>query len=357
MIPAFAIALRIELIGLLRMRETYTFGLLPALLFVPVVLGFVVLVISFIGDPVLALPAEDPVGIALPEDALDDYVILRTDDPRGAYVSGEADVAVTTWALQTPPTDTWMTAEILAESEEDGDAARLALSLALRELLDERIEAAGGEPAQVRVVARVRTGEANEVFAHDFRQLMWSWCVFMAAYLGCFLVPVRTAVERMSGALEALAVTVTPVVVLYTARLLIGTAFFFGLVMLPAGTLWLMGGNEVEVDLRLLDIVEALVTLLLANAGFLVFGLLASSARMALYSGSYAIVFLSPGFAVPFVTDLPWIPFLGFVEEVGGAPAQGVRIGATLLLTAACMGVVHWLAQGDRVLPPGEGDV
>ena len=209
----------------------------------------------------------------------------------------------------------------------------------------------------MRIVARIRNGPKSIDLDLDLRQAVWLWFVFITSYLGCFLVPVRTTAERLSGALEALAVTATPVVILYAARLLVGTTFFLGLVLTPLLTLFLMGGPEVaaEVDLRVFDAVEAGVTVLMFNAAYLVCGLAANSVRMALYYGSYLVLFASPLFAVPIFYDLPQIPIIGFAEDAG-IVWQLVRVGGTLAFTGGLMGVVHLLAQGERVLPPGEGD-
>lgn len=353
MIQVFWIALRTEIMSLLRMQETYTFGLLPALLVVPVGLGITVIGLSFFGDDTLAIPLEDPPGVDLQEVLEDDFDVLRVENPREAYESGKADAAVLTWSLRDPPVDAWLDAEVLAEEDGHGEV-RYALKKAMRAELDGRIEDAGGVGEEVRIVAKVRTGESSDL-DFDQRQAFWLWYVFMASYLGCFMIPVRTAAERLSGALESLAVTATPVVVLYTARLLVGTVFFLGLVMLPMFTLFLMGGDQIGGDVRALDIVEAAATVLLANGLYLVCGLTANSVRMALYYGSYMILFISPVFAVPVMYDYPQIPFLGFAED-GGVGWQLLRIAGTLLATAGSLRVVHLLAQGERVLPPGEGD-
>ncbi len=348
-------ALRLELLSLLRMREAYTFGVLPAVLVVPVSIAITMVVLSFMGQPTLAIPLEDPNGISLEEALAEDYEVMRVADPGEAVEQGTAETAILSWEAQEPPVDAWLMLEVRGTK---AGALLSHLDDALEDLVDEQIVEAGGQAHIDRVVAKT-TKTITEIHVSggdlDARQGLWIAYTILACYLGCFLIPVRTTAERTSGALEALAVTATPVVALYGARLLISTSFFLFVTAIPGIILWLLVGNIESTDLRLGDIIEVSTVVLSFNAAFIVCGLLAGSVRISLYYASYLILFAMPGFFSTLFMEQPWIPLVGFVSDHGIGP-QAVRIAATLAMTGLLLFAVHRLAQGERVLPPGEGD-
>ncbi|MEO0603457.1 MAG: hypothetical protein AAF211_18610, partial [Myxococcota bacterium] len=72
MIASAWAVLRFEILTLLRTREAYTFGLLPAAFVLPVGLAVSLLVATFtLADGVVAVPLEEPAGFELVA-ALDD---------------------------------------------------------------------------------------------------------------------------------------------------------------------------------------------------------------------------------------------------------------------------------------------
>ncbi|NCG19414.1 MAG: hypothetical protein GWP91_10435, partial [Rhodobacterales bacterium] len=83
MMRAFVIALRLELLSILRMRETYTFGILPAVLAVPVTAALVLVAMSFTSENTLAIPQDDPAGLDVERLLERHHDVVRTDDPRG----------------------------------------------------------------------------------------------------------------------------------------------------------------------------------------------------------------------------------------------------------------------------------
>lgn len=351
----FLVVLRLEALSLLRTREVYTFGILPAVFLVPVGLGLGLGIASFFpGSDVLAIPVEDPDGIALTE-RLGRFDLLRTDDPRGALEAGLADVAVVGWGASGEE-GAWVHARVLASAE--GDEARLqtALSRHVAQQLDQRIVEAGGAGRRDRVPAVVLTPrELGFPLDLDLRQLLVISYTFVTAYLSCFLIPVRTAAERLSGVLEAMATTATPVGVVYTARALVSTVLFLVLGGIAPASVWLLVGPELQMDVRPLDLVEAGATLLLLSGLFLGCGLVANSVRTALYVASYLILGALPLLGVSLFLELPQVPLLGFARE-GWLGWQLLRIAGTVALTVGCLVGVSWLASGDRVLPRGQGD-
>ena len=92
MIRTLAVVTRLELLTLLRTHETYTFGILPALVGPPLIFALSALVISFIGHPTLAVPLDDPPGLAVEEVLEDKWQVLRVEDPQAAFEAGDADL-------------------------------------------------------------------------------------------------------------------------------------------------------------------------------------------------------------------------------------------------------------------------
>ncbi|NCG20207.1 MAG: hypothetical protein GWP91_14455, partial [Rhodobacterales bacterium] len=230
-----------------------------------------------------------------------------------------------------------------------------ALEDALKAQIDQQITEAGGVAIVDRKVARVIEASTADNWEIDGRQGFWIWFIVLTSYLGCFLIPVRTTVERLGGALEAMAVTATPVWVVYMARLLVTTPVVILIAATPVVVMWLLVNDIPGLPIQPLDAVETGGTILLINALFLVCGLVASSVRLSLYLGSYFILVMLPFMAIPVGWPVVQAPLLGLLCDAGWVFQSG-RIAGTLMLVGLTLAFVGGLARDERVLPPGEGD-
>ena len=351
MMRAFVIALRLELMSILRMRETYTFGILPAVLAVPVTAALVLVAMSFTSENTLAIPQDDPAGLDVERLLERQHDVVRTDDPRGLVESGAADIAVLYWSLRDNLDTAWLDVAVVRSPDSSLSDLEDALEDALEDQIDQQITEAGGVAIVDRKVARVIEASTPDDWEIDERQGFWIWFIVLTSYLGCFLIPVRTTVERLSGALEAMAVTATPVWVVYMARLLVTTPVVILIAATPVVVMWLLVNDIPGLPIQPLDAVETGFTILLINALFLVCGLVASS----LYLGSYFILVMLPFMAIPVGWPVVQVPLLGLLCDAGWVFQSG-RIAGTLMLVGLTLAFVGGLARGERVLPPGEGD-
>ena len=95
------VLLRLELLRLLRAREVTHFLILPALLFVPIILAIAIGVITLRDSrQSVALPRDTPPELAL-EATLELYSlrVVWSDDPEGAFRRGEVAASVLYWQL------------------------------------------------------------------------------------------------------------------------------------------------------------------------------------------------------------------------------------------------------------------
>jgi len=347
-IRAAWVVLRLELFSLLRVRETYTFALLPAALVVPLSLALAVLVLSFVGRAVVVIPEGDFAPVAVVEALEDEYTVRRVADPRATFALGEVESAVVAVHAGHPPR-----VEVLADDENGLRKLRSTLREGYTADLDARITEAGGKGKADRVLAEVTLASSAER-GEDLVQGMWSLFVVAGGYLGCFLLPVRTASDRLSGALEAMAVTATSMTWVFGARVLVCTAFVCLLTVLPQASLWVLVSRKVSLSIPVFDVVEAVLVLVLVNGWLVGCGLVANSVRMALYYGSYFVMACMVPLAAPVFLHWPLVPVLGLAEP--GLGPQLFRIVLTVALIVATLAALGHLGSGERVLPPGEGD-
>jgi len=338
---------KIECLQLLRTSEAYTFVLLPAVLFTPMVIGVFVLIVALVDRTVVAVPAE-PIEIQLVEPLEDVFDIVEAEDPAAEVRAGRADAAVVTWKVLDPPEPVWLDVEIVASSKVTANRLRIEIRSVVADALDAKIIAAGGVPELTSSFARV---QASEPMSADLRALSWIFLLFLATINGYFLIPARIADERARGLLEVLAATRTPLAAVLGMRVFVATAFCTLAAILPFIGLWILGLAELlDMDFRLLDFQEALAFLLLVNSCTMAIGLLASSTRTALYNASYAWVFGPLLLLTSQATSGP----LKFAGDTSIASQLG-RTAVFLLLAGAVLGGMHLLARHERVLPASGG--
>jgi hypothetical protein len=339
----FDALLRHELLTLLRTRETYTFGVLPAVGLIPASLVVTLLVLSFRDFDVLAVPADLAVPVALvPEDG---WEVREVDDPMAAFEAGEASAAL----LSVAPDGQALAAEVVVRTESHADALRELLTEAAEDRFDDAVRQAGGDPQVDREVATVFVADDNPF---EPGPTAAAGFLFFAGYLGCFLFPVRTHSERSHGVLESYAATATPVVWLYAARVLVGTVLVATIVLLPA----LMSVLIVDLTVPVpdpLDAVEVGLALLFFDTLHVIAGLVATSTRVALYLSSYLVLGSALLFAPPSLGHgIDAAPLLGLVAD----DQQLVRLTGSVVLLGLAFLFLDRFARRERVLPPGEGD-
>jgi hypothetical protein len=343
-IRAWLAVVRFEAVTLLRMRETYTFGLVPGLV------GFPLLVVGMVGvillkpTPTVAVPFDAPLPLSkrVTERAV--------SDPEGAFARGEVDLAVL--SATEAPDGSWT---VQARWRDDAGRERLASALdeGVLAAFDRRVVAAGGAVAGSRKVARLdRASAASPRPAEDLGRPFALLYTFAAVYLSCYLVPVRVASERAAGVLEALAVCPTPLWVVGSARLVVVAALGLTVPALAASSLVLIAGPIAPAPTAG-TVAEVVATTLLVDALFLAIGAAAGSARTALGWASSALLVCLGGATVALTAPLPWLPILGF--GAGDAPHLAARLAGLVAGLVVVGGGTAWWLRADAVLPPAGG--
>jgi len=343
--------LKMESLQLLRTSEAFTFILLPAVLFTPIVLGIATLSIALFPNAHIAVPPE-PVGFEVNDLLRASFEVVETDDPEAALARGQVDAAIVSWSLVDPPDPVWLRAKVIGEDADTNSRLRRELRKAANERLDTQIVAAGDNGPRVRVVAEIEIVE-TPTSDEDHRPL-WLLVYLLGTSSGFILLPTRTADERQRGLLETLAVAPTPIAVVFLARLVVVTAFCGLVSLLPFVSIWIIGiPIPWMAHMQLIDATETLAWLLLTNAVIMLIGLVAGSSRTALYNASYGWMF---SFAVMAATlgFESRFPALGFVNH-NTLTAQLGRIGVLAVLTASVLGAMHAFARHERSLPSSMG--
>lgn len=329
---------QLELLAVLRMREVHLFGVLPAALVVPVYAGLIVLVLSLFPLPALTLPTEDP-GIAVP---FESWQVERSDEPDGD------GLAVLDWRLDGG------TLHATVRSAEPPDGIEDHLERAVIADLDGRIEAAGGSAPRDRLPTR---WQAHHERPFPVTAAVLHACVALGAYLGCFLIPSRTAEERLSGVLEAYAATSTPLLTLFTARWIVGTVLCSSIVVLPVlmvaaivpADLW----SPADLPFHLFP--EGVAALGTYTAVHVLIGASAGSTRTSLgYGSSLTFVAMGAGVTGTLGSFEGW-PLLGLGHDGSWAVLLWRTAGAVALAFVG-LGIAALRLRGEHVLPPGHSD-
>ncbi|MEQ1569362.1 MAG: hypothetical protein ABMA64_27240 [Myxococcota bacterium] len=358
MIEAARVAVRTELLTVLRTRELYLLVALPAAVGMPLLVTAVVLVMSWFGRPVVAVP------LGAPLEPMYGFELARVADPAAALAEGSADLAVTrlevaalevprdTWSPVPRATPPWWTVDLAWADPGSGPRLTQLVERGARDALATEIRDRGGSVGATRDVARRSREEAAEVSEPpiDLARVLLAVLVVLGNYGGCLLVPRRTFSERESGVLEAFAAARTPVMVHLCARIGVSVAVTCAVLALPVFAVGLLPG--VSAGLRVLDGVEVVAIVGAMTVGFVGAGLVAGSSRsaMSLASNLYLVMFLS--FAAGFLWVVPWVPVLG---TPSGATGQVARVVSTLVVGLVALAGLARLARGDHLLPPGAG--
>lgn len=366
-------ALRFEIVSLLRTRETYTIFLLPAALCLPLFAAVFMFYESLSRPLTLALPVSDPAGMLIGDTLEEAYALLRSDDPAGAFERGAADIAITSWETAAvhvpfdswyviePPVRPWLAAEGLWHNDNDYKRLRLWLDAALRREIDialpdtEAIE----KHRWVAVIYEDKEISTRVVLPYDYRRATVIGGVFFLLYGGLLLIPAKTTSERLSGALEAMAVTATPIIALYAARIIVCTLLLLLIGALPIGMLLLLiGGSPLASESPLasvntLDVLEGVTAGVLFNTWFVFCGLLAASVRLSVSFASYLLMLVATVLLLALFSGVPQVPLFGMAMP--GGELQLIRIALSVLWIAASLLVLASLARRERMLPPALG--
>lgn len=362
MIRMLAAALRFEVRTVLRTREVYTTALVPAVLFVPLLMVWIIMVLSITSPRsgrTLALPHEAP--LVLPLEVPDELEVdlLTVDDPQQAVLDGLADAAVLRWWVDDTPGAPWLNADAVARDTVAAAYAEQFVQHVAYQALDQRIEAAGGRAPRDRVLATVaRSPVAPDLSALDLfplaslrRGALLTWVVVVVS-LSVLVLPLRTAADRLDGVLEAWAVTSGGAGPLLIVRVF-STSLLFVLVSLLLPSALYRVIPILPVVLGWGDVAEGVLAVLVANSLLVVAGLVATSTRSANQLAGITVTLLGTGTGLGLLTTaVPWLPMAGF----GLAEHQGVRLVLTAFALCGVLAVLPWIAQGPRALPAGGRD-
>jgi hypothetical protein len=363
MFGALGILVRVELLRLLRTREVHLFLLLPALLGVPLMSAFALMVSTWVGGSIqIGLPHDLPPELGVRE-ALEaeQVIVLVFEDPAQAWAQGLVDVAVLGWLTGDgvgPPVGTPYETRLIAVGDER--RARLALREGVRRanrvLVEERVLASGGAEnadlfhlwwSTVPLPRPPREGGR-------FQAALAAYLAFLVGLVSYQIVPIAVVSDRLEGISESFGATPAPLWALLVSRLLAVTLvelLALGLLMLSALALM---ASWVAVPVPSGEtLARALSALVLINTLYLLPGVRARSAREALNLSS--IVLLGTGgLLAGGLLGLPdWVPLAGLASAPVG-PRGWMATASTLGAAAAVLALAIRLTTTESLVPPGQ---
>ena len=361
--------LRLELLRLARTREVTTFMMLPALLFVPVIVA-ITLGLGTLRDErsLVALPLDTPAELAL-EAALEAQELTASWslDPEAAFRSGEVQAAVLYWergegvGMARPRYEVaqrwrWRATAVAGDSRLKG-RLEAAIKDAGDELLRDWIAAGGDDPgalldfAELNLLPIEADKTADPIPFIDGPGGL-GIVLLMVAVLSQYLVPVIHVSDRLAGVAESLAVTPAGRGELLVARLLAFTLVEMLAAALVVGNLHLLLSALPGRSLPSLVAVPAVLSgALFINAAFLMVSLPSNNVQQAVSRASILLVALGTLAGAGVQLKQVGLPFAWLFAAEGPAElllaSASCTAGAVLLTAAAAR-----LFTGARALPP-----
>jgi len=367
--PRLLVLLRLELLRLARTREVTTFLMLPALLFVPIIVAITLGLTTLRDDrSVVALPLDSPAELDLDAALADnDLTPLWTADPAGAFRDGEAMAAVLQWEsgegiggarprFERARRWRWR-ATAVAWNQRTTGRLEAAITSAGDEALRDWVAAGGHDPEALLDFAIINSLPAQSEDAPDPIPFIdgpggLAIVLLMVAVLSQYLVPVIHVSDRLAGVAESLAVTPAGRGSLLVARLLAFTLVEMLAAALVVGNLHLLLSALPGRSLPSLASAPAVVCgALFINAAFLAVSLPCNNVQQAVSRASILLVVLGALAGVGAQLAQPALPFAGlFSAEDDGSlllASLSCLLGAALLTAVAAR-----LFTGARALPP-----
>ncbi len=363
MIRSLAVLTRVELLRLLRTREVHLFLLLPALFGVPLLAAVILMVSSWSGGSVaIALPLDLPEELQVQESLEHGLVrVVITDEPGGAYASGEVDAAVVGWVKGDgagAPAGTDFETRLLAvgHNARAREALREGVRRANRVYVEERVMASGGASIGDLFHLWWKTVplEGPPPSQGRLQVLALGYVAFLLGLVSYQVVPISLVSDRLQGIAESFGATPVSRAVLLVSRLVAITLVELLAVALLLLGAWGLLSSSVDVPVPDVEgVARAVAALAFINALYLLPGVRARSAREALNLSSIVLL-TTGGLLVGGVLGLPaWVPLSGVATAAPGVEgwtaAASTGAGALVALVLAVM-----LTTSESLVAPGQ---